>query len=75
MIPDLIQHFNHLVELRNDDRVINEDGTRVNPVFEIAMEMLKKPANQITTGDILYVQGVLKHELAKRSFTAGGFFG
>lgn len=78
---DLLQRFNHLTELSEDPLIINEDGTRVDPLLEIAAEIAKKPRRLVTFEERNAVMVAIRMAQAPRRpgrggnpFTASGGF-
>lgn len=68
VVPDLYQRFNQLYELREDEMVVNEDGTIVNPHIEIAMEWFGLKKNELRPEHLVFIDTQIREAEKKAKF-------
>lgn len=49
---DAVQRLNRLIELSEDPKVVNEDGTQINPFVDFTSEVMDKPKWTVSVEDL-----------------------
>lgn len=76
-VADILERYTRLEALSNDPKIINEDGSLIDPYLELAAEIYEIPLKQVTfegrNAAMRIHRAALQNDILSQGFTFNGY--